>query len=613
MDEPSTFERERQRLEETVERFTDAVNLWRQWKEEYETLREDVKLLPAAATREDRATARQDYEGELIDAKELVDIFGKDDSRSPDQILSILTNRLDYVAKNIDTLNRKVEDARRKLAEAENPSAAFDDDDDSLPMTEIVEQLDDDDNVISYSLRTPGKSQAQLMEALEKAGLKDVRAPVSTESAQNSDKSTHSKPVKESKRPPKETASSSAPKQDLEPEEESVVPKTLPSDKPTPKKSVTFSEDTKPEAQVNRPVPARTIEDILQEAAVQQIAIEDPVIPADDSPEDADLREDMLRYNRETMMYEMAPIVAELQLEEGSDFDTEDDWDEDDLEDDDDDDDDEEDQWGRSTKSVVTDDWKRQMLELKERMSNHTFASTAPDGATKHDDQDERMEGVGRISIKREAPLDPAKEASAAALNDDDSQTKKGVRFAAQLDIADESNRAVPKPPATSSSTPSSQPLVDPLSDIVERKSPAAATKPQNPTKKPSRFKQSLPGPSQTAAVAASFPVAFNGTPIAPEEPVDNTRYAPSGPEGQTLAETVLEREPSRKVVEPDEFDATLLHQQATEEYYKMRNKLVHRQGGFTKEDDSPVQPLGEEEGGPRKVSRFKAARLKKP
>ncbi|KXJ96141.1 Prefoldin subunit-domain-containing protein, partial [Microdochium bolleyi] len=592
-DDPSAFERERRRLEETVERFTDAVNLWRQWKEEYETLREDVKLLPGGATREDRTTTRLDYEGELIDDKELVEIFGKDDSRSAEQILSVLTNRLDYVAKNIDTLNRKVEDAREKLAQAENPDGVgLDDDEDALPMTEIVEQLDDDDNVISYSLRTPGKSQAQLFEALEKAGLKDIRAAVSTENAPKAEQSgslnnaAQSSQDKAASVPSKDTAPAPAPAA-----EEPAVPNKPTAEKSTSKKSVTFSEDTKPEVHINRPAPIRTIEDILQEAQEQQIALEDPVIPVDDSPEDADLREDMLRYNRETMMYEMAPIVAELQLEEGSEIDTEDDWDEDGLdEDDDEDDDDEEDQWGRSTKSVVTDDWKRQMLELKERMSRHTFGTTAPNANTKHDDDSDRMEGVGRISIKREeAPVEQSKQTSAPT-TDEAAQTKKGVRFAPQLDIADESKLATPKPTAEPASSQQQQALIDPLSDIVERKAPATAPKTQNPTKKPSRFKKSLGGPQVPGPGITSLPLASNGAPIAPEEPVDTTRYAPSGPEGQTLASTILEREPSSKVVEPDEFDATLLHQQATEEYYKMRNKLVHRQGGFTKEDESPTQ-----------------------
>lgn len=393
----------------------------------------------------------------------------------------------------------------------------------------------------------------------------------------------------------------------LVPEESAVLAKPTADKSSTPKKSVKFSEGTKPAARVNRPAPTRTIEDVLRDAQEQQIAIEDPVIPADDSPEDADLREDMLRYNRETMMYEMAPIVAELQLEEGSDIDTEDDWDDDGLEEDDEDD--EEDQWGRSTKSVVTDDWKRQMLELKERMSHHTFDDTTPNADIKRDVDNNRTEGLGRISIKREETPREHVNVTPATTTDDPAQPEKGVQFASQLDVADESKSFARRP--RTEQTSSQQSLVDPLSDIVERNSAAATPKAQNSNKKPSRFKKSIGASKATVPVPASAPVAANGVPISPEEPIDNTKYAPSGPEGQTLADTILEREPSSRVVEPDEFDATLMHQQATEEYYKMRNKLVQRQGGFTKEDESPTQPLGEEEGGPRKVSRFKAARLK--
>jgi unconventional prefoldin RPB5 interactor 1 len=39
---------------------------------------------------------------------------------------------------------------------------------------------------------------------------------------------------------------------------------------------------------------------------------------------------------------------------------------------------------------------------------------------------------------------------------------------------------------------------------------------------------------------------------------------------------------------------------------------MIQRQGGFLKEEESEVVPLTEEEGGPKKISRFKAARLAK-
>lgn len=62
---------------------------------------------------------------------------------------------------------------------------------------------------------------------------------------------------------------------------------------------------------------------------------------------------------------------------------------------------------------------------------------------------------------------------------------------------------------------------------------------------------------------------------------------------------------------EPDEFDPALLQQQVKTEYNKTRNRMIQRQGGFTApEDDGPEVPLTEAEGGPKKMSRFKAARL---
>lgn len=104
-------------------------------------------------------------------------------------------------------------------------------------------------------------------------------------------------------------------------------------------------------------------------------------------------------------------------------------------------------------------------------------------------------------------------------------------------------------------------------------------------------------------------PTAINGSPIFPEKPMERP-IAPSGPEGQTMSTSILEREPSSTPHEPDELDAGLLEQQVAVEYHKMRNKMIQRQGGFMKEDESPVQLIEKDEGEPRRVSRFRAARL---
>jgi unconventional prefoldin RPB5 interactor 1 len=79
-----------------------------------------------------------------------------------------------------------------------------------------------------------------------------------------------------------------------------------------------------------------------------------------------------------------------------------------------------------------------------------------------------------------------------------------------------------------------------------------------------------------------------------------------------TLTPTVVEREIPQDSVpaEPDELDPHLLHQEVATEYHKMRNTMIQKQGGFMREEESEIVPFTEEEGGPKKMSRFKAARL---
>ena len=84
----------------------------------------------------------------------------------------------------------------------------------------------------------------------------------------------------------------------------------------------------------------------------------------------------------------------------------------------------------------------------------------------------------------------------------------------------------------------------------------------------------------------------------------------------------------SSYATEPDEaddddddennIDPILHRQEIAMEYHKMRNRMIHQQGGFLGDDDDAEEekvrmvPLSPEEGGPKKVSRFKAARLRR-
>ncbi|KAK7967662.1 uncharacterized protein PG986_001939 [Apiospora aurea] len=578
-------ERHRQTLEQNLVKLEEALDEWRQWKSEYEATREA-------------------YQGDLVDAKELQDIFGKNDSKNAQQIISVLTNRIDYVSKNISSLENQLEAAQNKFAAADvfsNPNAA---DEGGLPITEIMEELDDDDNVLSYSLQTPSDNQAQLLEALKKAGLAETPAPPAT------------KPQPPSEKPVEDEAEARAIaiKNEAEARANAIKnrqirvpmrPKGPAQSEPKAKKGVSFAEDTKtedeePKDEVQRTQNADQIEELMRQAKAQEGIISEPVIPTDESEEEAQLRRDMLSYN----LSELNPVVAELTLEEG-DY-SGDDFDSEDYSDDEEDEEDE-DQWGRSTQSVVDDDYRQKMIEIQERLLGSQKAP--PDSSAKlyAEDNDGDLQGIGRITIKKDEPT--ATSGTSSSNGDVPVYKTKGVRFASALDVADEKKPSQVEP---AEKQPPVTPFVEPLStEIVERKSSTTADPTQapvpTPAKKASRFKS-----SRAAGPPTHGPISASGIPILPETPATHSPIAPSGPEGKTMADAVLERDSSTAPKEPDELDAGLLRQEAATEYYKMRNRLIQKQGGFMKEDENPIQPLDEEEGGPKRLSRFRAARLAK-
>jgi unconventional prefoldin RPB5 interactor 1 len=583
------LERHRQLLEQNVDKLSEALVEWRQWKTEYEALKKSVQSLPSDAPRKNIKNTRQSFRGDLVDNKVLAEIFGKDDAKKAGQVLSVLTNRIDYVSKNIATLEKQLVLAENKLAAANvisNPEAT---DDDGLPITEIVEELDDDDNVVSFSLRTPGNSQPQLLEALEKAGLKDL-VP------------SNSIPEPMTREQPKPTADGV---NDVDSLLSPARTKAHETPKPKPKKKgVTFADDTKPGTEQQKFKTAGKVDDLMRQAKDQENIISEPVVPSDESEADAQLRRDMLQYN----LSELNPVVAELLLEEGDI--TDDDFGSDTLSEYEDDDD--EDQWGRSTSTIMSDEYRQKMLEIQERMKAVTFGT--PDTCAKEESDDEDLlEGIGRIHVKKDQPSTAS--ASSTSLkhhgkdeNKSVADAKKSVRFAQALDISE-----LPVTTLNASSAPQPPEVkIDPLSDVVEREAPEPPKNTTVATKKASRFKTGRKSDGPSSKPIPRNPAAINGSLILPEQPMSRP-IAPSGPEGQTMTTAILEREPSSTPHEPDELDAGLLEQQVAVEYHKMRNKMIQKQGGFMKEDESPVQLIDKEEGGPIRVSRFRAARLAKP
>ena len=337
------LERHRRRLEENINELQTALQHWRTWDAEYESLKEEVDAIDEP-TPPELERVRNEFEGELVNRKEVDDIFGRAGERSRDQIINILDRRIDYVTKSIQSLQRQLETAENKHAAASVISQPDAQDEEGQPITEILEELDDDDNVVSYKLNRPGQSLPHVREALQKAGVKDL-PPVEEDAADS--RVIELPSAQEESRPPQP---------EPQPANQVAAPKSA-----LKRKGVSFAEDTKPAAEPDLPPKSWTatrVENIMKTAKDQGgISKQKPVIPEGEDPEDAALRQEMLRYG----MGEVGAVVAELQLEEDpSDMD-EDTWDYSDEGFDEGEDEDEEDTYGRSTGRTVTDKYRHQV------------------------------------------------------------------------------------------------------------------------------------------------------------------------------------------------------------------------------------------------------------
>lgn len=356
-----------------------------------------------------------------------------------------------------------------------------------------------------------------------------------------------------------------------------------------------------------------------------------------ESDEDAELRREMLKYN----MAEIGAVVAEINLDEDGDFygyEDSDDYDYDDDEDEDNDGDGE-DKYGRTTYTVITPELQREMEELQRRVKER--AEAARNG--------------GAVKEKEE---------------DGETEKKKGVRFATELDIA-----PAPVPPSPSTAAPihsalttedtpsfpvppsalneeDAIPLLLDLLAMDEVRKAGLQQAPEKPeTRKPSIFKTARTGatttttteaptqqrtvptsalaptvlerspnptsvsaptttsprkPSRFAAARAAASIYTNTTPHAPGDDTDS--HPP------TLSSAVIERAPSAATTTatpPDELDPSIHRREVASEFHRMRTKMIQQQGGFVEsEEEGATVPLNED-GEKRKVSRFKAARLK--
>ncbi|RAL62968.1 hypothetical protein DID88_004055 [Monilinia fructigena] len=581
------LEKFRQQLEDNIAKLRKSLQHWQTWDAEYDGLKEEILSANPTPNRDELISIARNYEADLVKEKEIQEILGTGAQRTAEQVVNLLDRRLDYVQQNIKAIEKQIETAEEKFAKATIISTPDLRNEEGLPVTEIIEELDDEGNVISSTLSTPGSVKPQLLEVLHKAGIIEPASKDESDIAEEvKDDVLLSEASTQVETLPLPTETKTL---DTNPSSSAT------SQKPT-QKSVKFTDDSKTESAESNPIispAAKRLEEVMQSAKEsEKLSSEPAIIPTDESPEDAALRRDMLQYG----MSEVGSVVAEINLEDGSD------WESEDYADDSDSDDDE-DQFGKSTRPVMDEELHQRMIELEEKLGLRM------------------MENVG----KNADDYGKLKHSEPVKSSTSDDSSKKSVRFAEELDIS-----PAPENPIASSSKMETK--TAPVGDIVERKAPSQSSPAPPVQKKASRFKTSrAPISNSINSVSTGTPVTTNHSslkffpatpatpkpfsqPIAFAPAIENPRPVPTGPANRTLAPNIIERDvaPNTNAAAPDEFDPQLLHQEVATEYHRMRNKMIGKQGGFLKEEESEILPLTEEEGGPKKVSRFKAARLAK-
>ena len=166
------LEQQHQTLEATLQQLRHDLRTWQIWEAEYEGLKEEIQKVPQGASVENLRQIAASYRGHLVNENEIVQLSGldKNDIRSPQQIVDLIGHRRAYVQRNIDSVQRQffsVEAKQEELAFV----AANRGIENKLPLTEILEELDKDGNVVSSSVSQPGEMTAKSVAALQRAEL----------------------------------------------------------------------------------------------------------------------------------------------------------------------------------------------------------------------------------------------------------------------------------------------------------------------------------------------------------------------------------------------------------------------------------------------------------
>lgn len=544
------IERRRAQLQANVDKLRGALAQWATWEAEYDALKQEIRAANDPSPDQMREIARN-LHGILVNEKEVLDLLGKPPKaqRNANQVIDMIARRIDYVQRSGSDVEKQLDTAEKNLAGVDVLLEPGVTNEEGLPMMDIEEELDEEGNAISSSVNQTGKDASELIDVLRKAGLHKT----------SSDKDNSAKvqaTLEEQPRGPLPLSTSIGSHDNTSPSRSSSL------SPPSVRSGTTFN------------TPATSSHGTSP--VLEQDHVFDSVIPSSEAPpeeesaEDAELRRQMLQYS----LSEVGQVVAELNLDQPTASFSDSDSDGDDYNAFDTEGEEEEDEYGRSTQSVITEEYHNQMRELEQRLGARMLENIGP--RAEAETLSKHIGDIRTMRVRKDEQFDDSLQVSAtSAVNKEPakSEHKKGVRFADHVDVSE-----VPPNIPKTHRVPGTSPFeVAVISDsIVEH---AKAPKPHV-----------LPNPVESTAPAV-----------------------PSGPAGRTLASNVIEHNPATlNPRAPDEFDPILIQREIQAHYHKARNKFIGQQGGFKPTEADEENPIVEErDGKTKKVSRFMAARLK--
>ncbi|KAL8642565.1 MAG: hypothetical protein Q9228_000752 [Teloschistes exilis] len=174
------LERQRRQLEENVEKLKKSIRYWQTWEAEYEDLKEGLQTLGDEASSSAIEEVGGMSVGELLDQKEINLLLRNDKSqpRTSQQIIGLLSRRVEYVQSNVKSLRGSLEAADGQMTASQALGQEQQNDEKGLPIMEIMEELDEDDNVLSSSVTPASDAAPQIVDALRKAGINGLPTPV---------------------------------------------------------------------------------------------------------------------------------------------------------------------------------------------------------------------------------------------------------------------------------------------------------------------------------------------------------------------------------------------------------------------------------------------------